>query len=138
MKITMTMLRTLIILITALTLSSSGTCQMTLTPWTTSGEKDTTSSINAHQAFLISATFKRMIYLDAKVESLLKYSAIDKQKISEYKEVISIQDNSIQQLNKSLQETQKLLVDEENKKKMWRRLCLIPSGIIIGVIALSL
>jgi len=79
-----------------------------------------------------------MIYLDAKVESLLKYSAIDKQKISEYKEVISIQDNSIQQLNKSLQETQKLLIEEENKKKMWRRLCLIPSGIIIGVIALSL
>lgn len=79
-----------------------------------------------------------MIYLDAKVESLLKYSAIDKQKISEYKEVISIQDNSIQQLNKSLQETQKLLVEEENKKKMWRRLCLIPSGIILGVIALSL
>lgn len=79
-----------------------------------------------------------MIYLDAKVESLLKYSAIDKQKISEYKEVISIQDNSIQQLNKSIQETQKLLIEEENKKKMWRRLCLIPSGIIIGVIALSL
>jgi uncharacterized protein (DUF342 family) len=79
-----------------------------------------------------------MIYLDAKVESLLKYSAIDKQKISEYKEVISIQDNSIQQLNKSLQETQKLLIEEENKKKMWRRLCLIPSGIILGVIALSL
>lgn len=79
-----------------------------------------------------------MIYLDAKVESLLKYSAIDKQKISEYKEVISIQDNSIQQLNKSMQETQKLLIEEENKKKMWRRLCLIPSGIIIGVIALSL
>lgn len=79
-----------------------------------------------------------MIYLDRQVESLLKYSAIDKQKISEYKQVISIQDNSIQQLNKSLQETQKLLVEEENKKKMWRRLCLIPSGIILGVIALSL
>lgn len=132
------MLRTLIILITALTLSSSGTCQMTSTPWTTSGEKDTTSSINAHQAFLISATFKRMIYLDRQVESLLKYSAIDKQKISEYKQAISIQDNSIQQLSKSLQETQGFLIDEERKKKMWRRLCLIPSGIIIGVIALSL
>jgi flagellar biosynthesis chaperone FliJ len=79
-----------------------------------------------------------MIYLDRQVESLLKYSAIDKQKISEYKQAISIQDNSIQQLSKSLQETQGFLIEEERKKKMWRRLCLIPSGIIIGAIALSL
>ena len=55
---------TTVILIT--TLLVSATCQETLTPCQDSGRKDTSFTISSYQAFLISATFKRMNYLQEK------------------------------------------------------------------------
>jgi PDZ domain-containing secreted protein len=130
------MKRILLTLITLVTLSSSSISQKTLTQWSDSGTKDTTSAINAHQAFLISATFKRMMYLDKKVELLTKVNEANTLQKSQYKGIIEAQDKSISLLNEVIAKEKQSLADENRRKKHWRNATFISAGLLIATWAM--
>ena len=109
---------TTVILIT--TLLVSATCQETLTPCQDSGRKDTTFTIISYQAFLISATFKRMNYLQQKSilqDSLSINYEIQKQK---YNSLVSLYETQ-----KKLHAIEKQMIVEKyelelDRKRKWR------------------
>lgn len=107
-----------------------------MTQWSDSGVKDTTSVINAHQAFLISATFKRMIYLDKKVELLTKVNEANALQKSQYKSIIEAQDKSISLLNEQVKQNELILADENRRKKHWRNATFISAGLLIATWAM--
>ena len=121
----------LLTLIILATLSSSSISQKTLTQCSDSGKKDTTSVINAHQAFLISATFKRMLYLDKKVVLLTNLDEQNAIQKSKYKGIINTHENTISLLQEQARQNAQLLADENRKKKKWRNATFVTSGLLL-------
>ena len=127
----MTMKRILLTLIILVTLSSSALCQKTLTQCSDSGKKDTTSVINAQQAFLISATFKRMLLLDKQVTLLSNINEKNALQKSEYEGVIESHERTISLLNQQAKENSQMLSEENKRKKHWRNATFVTSGLLL-------
>jgi hypothetical protein len=121
----------LLTLIILATLSSSGLSQKTLTQCSDSGTKDTTSVINAHQAFLISATFKRMLYLDKKVDLLTNLNEQNAVQKLKYKGIIDTHEKTISLLQEDARKNSQMLSDESRRKKKWRNATFVTSGLLL-------
>ena len=120
--------------ILTMTLLVSATCQKTLTPCQDSGRKDTSFTINSYQAFLISATFKRMNYLQEKSilqDSLSINYEVQKQK---YKSLVTLYETQ-----KKLHATEKQMIVEKyelelDRKRKWRMATILTgAGLLLFV-----
>lgn len=121
-------------LIMIMTLLSSADCQTILTPCKSCGEKDTTFKINPSEAFLISATFKRMIYLNGKSDMLIELNSQNQAEIKKYKELVDYNVSLIAQKDAELSLIRQQMQSETMKKIAWRKATFIsaPSAFVIG------
>lgn len=96
--------------------------------------KDTTFKINPSQAFLISATFKRMNYLEDKSDCLTNLNAQNEAQIKKYKELINHNVLLIAQKDAELSLIKEQKQSETMKKIAWRKATFIaaPSTFVIG------
>lgn len=105
-----------------------------MTPCKSCGEKDTTFKINPSEAFLISATFKRMIYLDGKSDMLIELNSQNQAEIKKYKELVDHNVSLIAQKDAELSLIRQQMQSETMKKIAWRKATFIsaPSAFVIG------
>ena len=130
----MTIKRIFITLTMIMTLLNSADCQTILTPCKSCGEKDTTFKINPSEAFLISATFKRMNYLEAKSGMLIDLNSQNEAEIKKYKELVSHNVSLIAQKDAELSIIKEQKQSETMRKIAWRKATFIsaPSTFVIG------
>ena len=117
-----------------MTLLSSADCQKILTPCKSCGEKDTIFKINPSQAFLISSTFKRMIYLEGKSDMLIELNKENEAQIKKYKDLNAVNESLKLQKDAELSVLRHDMEIETSKKIAWRKATFIaaPSTFVIG------
>lgn len=120
------------------TLLVSATCQETLTPCQDSGRKDTSFTISSYQAFLISATFKRMNYLQEKSilqDSLSINYEVQKQK---YNSLVTLYETQ-----KKLHATEKQMIVEKyqtelDRKRKWRMATVLTGASLVLLVSIAI